>query len=172
MKNKSYRLTITALFAALTCVATMVVLPIGLQSGYINLGDCVVLLSGWILGPAYGAVAAGTGAMLADIFSGYVFYAPATFIIKALVAVTAYYLYRLIAKKSVVSSVIASIVSSVAAEAVMVLGYFIFEALFLGIGMKAALADIPGNAIQGVAAIIIASVLHERLKKIVIRKDR
>lgn len=170
--NKSYKLTITALFAALSCIATMIIIPIGLENGYINLGDCVVLSSGWVLGPVYGAVAAATGTMLADIFSGYAYYAPATFIIKAVMAVAAYYIYRLIAKKSVISSVIASIISSLISEAVMVSGYFIFESVFLDIGMKAAIADIPGNALQGAAAIIIASILHERLKNINIRKDR
>ena len=47
-------------------------------SGYVNLGDCGVLLSAWVLGPWYGGAAAGIGSMLADIFSGYAHYAPGT----------------------------------------------------------------------------------------------
>lgn len=170
-KSKSYRITLTALFAALACIATIIIqIPIS-QSGYINLGDCIVLTAAWMLGPVYGAAAAATGTMLADIISGYGFYAPATFIIKALVAVTAYFIYRLIAKKSIISSVIGSVISSLAGEAVMVLGYFIFEAVFLGIGTASAIADIPGNMIQGAFAIIAASILHEPLRKIKIGKD-
>lgn len=50
----------------------------------------MVLLCGWLLGPIYGTIAAGLGPALADIFSGYVVYAPATFVIKALMALVAY----------------------------------------------------------------------------------
>ena len=52
--------------------------------GYINLGDGIVLLAAWVLPLPYGLVAAGLGSALADLFSGYVVYAPATFAIKAL----------------------------------------------------------------------------------------
>ena len=42
------------MLAALCCVATMIIkIPSPLKS-YLNLGDCVVLLSGWFLGSAYG----------------------------------------------------------------------------------------------------------------------
>ena len=75
------------MLAALCCVATMIIKIPSPLKGYLNLGDCVVLLSGWLLGPAYGFAAAGIGSALADIFSGYVIYAPATFIIKGLMAI-------------------------------------------------------------------------------------
>ena len=51
------------------------------MQGYVNLGDCAVPLSAWILGPVYGGVAAGVGSMLADLLSGYAHYAPGTFLI-------------------------------------------------------------------------------------------
>jgi len=68
--------------------------------GYINLGDGIVLIASWILPLPYGLIAAGLGSALADLFSGYVVYAPATFIIKALMAVVAYSCYALFVKKS------------------------------------------------------------------------
>ena len=59
MKNKTLRLVMAALLAAMTCVATMVIkIPITATGGYINLGDCIVLLSGILLGPLYGGLAA------------------------------------------------------------------------------------------------------------------
>ena len=67
--------------------------PIPMQ-GYVNLGDCAVLLSAWVLGPVYGGVAAGTGSMLADLFSGYAHYAPGTFLIKLCMAVAAALIFR------------------------------------------------------------------------------
>ena len=81
MKTKTQKIVMAAMLAALVCVATMIVKIPSPLKGYLNLGDCVVLLSGWILSPVYGFLAAGIGSALADLFSGYVTYAPATFII-------------------------------------------------------------------------------------------
>ena len=78
------------MFAALICVATMIIKlpsPIG---GYINVGDGIVLLCGWTLGPMYAFFVAGIGSALADIFAGYILYAPATFVIKGLMALFAW----------------------------------------------------------------------------------
>ena len=54
--------------------------------GYIHPGDALVILSGIILGPLYGFLAAGLGSCLSDFLGGYFFYVPATFLIKGLVA--------------------------------------------------------------------------------------
>lgn len=71
MNDKKIRkLVLAALLAALVCVATMVVQIPSPMQGYVNLGDCFVLLSGWLLGPWYGFAAGGIGSMLADIFLG------------------------------------------------------------------------------------------------------
>ena len=83
-----------ALFTALTTVATMVIQVPSPTGGYLNAGDAIVLLSAFLLGPIWGAVAAGVGSALADILAGYAIYAPATLIIKALMALTAGALLR------------------------------------------------------------------------------
>ena len=59
MNTKTKKLVMTALMAALTCIATMIIVIPSPLKGYINLGDCLVLTSGWILSPAYGFFAAG-----------------------------------------------------------------------------------------------------------------
>ncbi len=48
---KIRKMVLAALMAALTYVATMVVQIPSPMQGFVNLGDCFVLLSGWILGP-------------------------------------------------------------------------------------------------------------------------
>ena len=58
-----------AIFAALCTAATLISVPIPI--GYINLGDLMVLTSGWCLGGVYGAIAAGVGSALADVLLGY-----------------------------------------------------------------------------------------------------
>lgn len=55
--KKVQKLVVSALMAALTYVATMVVQIPSPMNGYVNLGDCFVLLSGWLLGPWYGGAA-------------------------------------------------------------------------------------------------------------------
>lgn len=147
------KLVVAALLAALACAATFIQIPYGV--GYLNLGDCIVLLSGWWLGPVYGALAAGIGPMLADVFMGYYVYAPATFVIKALMAVVAFYVAKAFAKKRFAGGV----VSGILAEAVMVLGYFAFETLIYDIG--AAFPGLFGNSMQGIAGIICAVLLKE-----------
>ena len=88
--QKLYRLVLAALFAALIFVATNIIhIPTPGTNGYVNLGDCMVLLGAFLLGPVYGAAAGGIGSALADILSGYAVFAPGTFVIKALIAVIA-----------------------------------------------------------------------------------
>lgn len=56
------------MFAALSCAATMVI-QIPIATGYLNFGDGLCLLAGWILGPWYGFAAAGLGSTLADLLA-------------------------------------------------------------------------------------------------------
>ena len=56
MENQKVRkLVLSALMAALVYVATSIIQIPSPVNGYVNLGDCFVLLSGWLLGPWYGA---------------------------------------------------------------------------------------------------------------------
>ena len=163
MKTRTQKIIIAAMLAALACVATMIIKIPSPMKGYLNLGDCVVLLSGWVLSPVYGFLAAGLGSALADLFSGYVIYAPATFVIKGLMAVAAYYIFKLIQNK--LGNLPSRIVSGMVAELIMVLGYFVFEGLLYG--FVPSMVNIPANAMQGIAGLIIGILLikvFERIK--------
>ncbi|MDD7248959.1 MAG: ECF transporter S component [Clostridiales bacterium] len=61
-------MVLSAMFAALSCAATMVI-QIPIATGYLNFGDSLCLLAGWILGPWYGFAAAGLGSALADLLA-------------------------------------------------------------------------------------------------------
>lgn len=87
MNTHLKKIVIAALLAAFTCIATMSIrIPTPGTGGYIHPGDAIVLLSGIILGPGYGFLAAGIGSALADLLGGYLVYVPATFIIKGIAA--------------------------------------------------------------------------------------
>ena len=120
MKTKTQKIVIAAMLAALTCIATMIIKIPSPLKGYLNLGDCVVLLSGWLLSPLYGFLAAGLGSGLADLISGYGVYVPATFIIKGVMAIAAYFGFRFLQNK--VTNISARIVSGIVAELIMVAG--------------------------------------------------
>ena len=91
-KNDSTRkMVLAALFAALTFVATLIHIHVpGMQTGYVNLGDCLVIISSLLLGPVYGAVAGGIGSALTDLVHGYVIYVPATFVIKTVMGLVVF----------------------------------------------------------------------------------
>mgnify|MGYP000989369150 CR=1 FL=1 len=169
MDNKLHKLVLTALFIAVNCATTVIIQIPSPMNGYVNLGDCFVLLSGWLLGPFYGFLAAGIGSGLADIITGYTHYAVATFIIKGLMAVIAYLVFSKL--KSLISKheKIARILSGVVAELFMVIAYFGYAALILGNGFAAALS-IPGNLIQGGVGILVAVILVEVVVKLNLMK--
>ncbi|MGC9345801.1 MAG: ECF transporter S component [Candidatus Bathyarchaeales archaeon] len=77
--------TITAVFTALVCVATMVfTIYVPSTRGFFNIGETMVYIAALLFGPFVGAFAGGVGSMFADILLGYYYYAPATLVIKAL----------------------------------------------------------------------------------------
>ena len=172
MKNLN-KLIFAALFAALTFVATYIIKLPTPTMGYIHPGDAVVLLSGILLGPLYGGLAAGFGAMLADILGGYFSYAPATFIIKMLTAIIAAFIYKELQtfwknEKKNISVVIGGTIG----ELFMVLGYFVYEIFLLGIltggltaeaftsGIAASAAGVPFNIVQGLFGVVICALIH------------
>jgi len=144
-----------SLLAALCCVATMIIKIPSPLKGYLNLGDCVVLLSGWLLPPVYGFAAAGIGSALADIFSGYIVYAPATFVIKGSMAIIAHFCFKGMQNK--LGNTPSRLIGGALAEMEMVLGYFIFEGFIYG--FLPSMVNIPANGVQGAAGLILGILL-------------
>ena len=161
MQSKTKKIVITALMAALVCVATMIIKIPSPLKGYINLGDCIVLLSGWLLSPGYGFLAAGIGSALADLLAGYVTYAPATFLIKGAMALIAFECFKLMSQK--LGKLPSQLIGGVLAEVLMILGYFVFEGFLYGFAPS--IVNIPANAVQGVAGIIIGTALIKVFEK-------
>lgn len=143
------QLTLCGVLAALVFVLTYFPkVPVPVTGGYVHLGDGAIFLAVLLLGPL-GIPAAAIGSGLADLIGGYMLYVIPTVIIKGLVALVAWKLYR---KGSWVSAVVAFVL----AEAVMVLGYFVFECFTSG--APAAAAAILPNVMQGVAGVVLGLV--------------
>lgn len=149
------------MMAALCCVVTMILKIPSPMEGYLNLGDAIVLLSGWLLGPWYGFFSAAIGSALADVFAGYVLYAPATFVIKGLMAYAGYRIYKALIKRT--KDIPSRILSGFIAEIIMVAGYYIFEGFVYG--FVPSLINIPANALQGVCGMIAGIILVKVFEK-------
>jgi len=155
-----FKLVIIALFAALICVATLMIqIPIPATGGYVNPGDGLILLCACLLSPLHAALAAGIGSLLADVLTGYIAFAPGTLVIKAGMALIAALMYtHFIKDRPARIALPALAVSGITTELFMVLGYFFYEAVILGIG-AGAVSGIPGNLGQGAAAVMVVCVL-------------
>lgn len=158
MKPNSRSLVLASVLAALTCAATLVVTIPSPTGGFMNLGDTVVLLSAYLLGPWWGAAAAGIGSGLADLIAGYAAYVPATVVIKALMAFSAAALYRLLGRKRW-----AVLPCALLAESIMVFGYWGYDGILMG-SLTGAAAGIPSNLTQAVFGLAASSALALALK--------
>lgn len=159
---KSKKVILAAIMSALICVLTMFPkLPIPMvNGGYIHMGDALIIVAAFLLNPLYAALAAGIGSCLADLFSGYALYVPATFVIKAVIALIASALFVTLKRKQK-SLFIINLLVALLAELVMVLGYFLFETILYGAGTAA--VAIPFNLAQAafgaVAGIILIKII-------------
>lgn len=154
------RLITAALMAALTFVVTKSVqIPIPFANiGYVHPGDSFVLLSGIILGPVYGGLAAGIGSMFADLMSPYAAYAIPTLIIKLLTAAVASCAYRYFRVRSV-------LICGGLGTIIVALGYFICDTFFTGSYATAAIG-VPFNLVQSIVGTILAFLLLPLLRKV------
>ena len=157
MNSNLKKIIMTALFAALACVATMSIrIPTPGTGGYIHPGDAIVILAGIILGPVYGMLAGGIGSALSDLIGGYFVYVPITFVIKGLIALFSGLVYQKIAKDSK-SRYVAVLLGGVIDIVLVAGGYFVCEYFLYG---ASAAASIPANIIQGVGGLVISIILY------------
>ncbi|WP_273360388.1 ECF transporter S component [Anaerococcus octavius] len=176
MKNlTTKKLTYVALFAALTFVSNYLQIPMVTPFGNtrFHLGNVFCLLSGIILGPLYGGLAAGLGPALFDIFDPIYFTsAPTTFINKfAMAAVAGYFFYKKIDRENKARIVIASILGQLTYIILYLVKTFIEDYYVLNLTKVATMTEITQKAsvslVNGIISVIFASILAIPLLKAV-----
>lgn len=161
--NHTKKLVYGALFAALACVCTMSIhIPTPGTGGYIHPGDAIVVLSGIVLGPLFGGLAAGIGSAMADLIGGYYIYVPITFLVKFIIAAATAIVYRKAAGFGI-KKIPACILCGICSTILVVSGYCFFEYFLYGAG---AFASIPANFIQGISGLIFSTFLLPIVSKI------
>ena len=160
-------ISLIGIFTALNYVVTAFIqIPIPATGGYINVGDLMVMFTALLFGPIVGGISGGVGPMIADIFSPYSIYAPATLVIKGIEG----FLIGLISNPKDKSSRISyrDIIAVLIGGLLIPFGYFIFEAYILNLGVSVALAEVPGNFFQfGFAAISSILLITASRKNII-----
>jgi len=168
MKAKNYfttkRIAFLATFVALITVATMVVqIPSPGGQGYINVGDSLIFVCAVFFDPVFAFVAGGLGSALADLFAGWVSYAPFTLLTKGLEGFVACLLIRLF-KKTKFNKLAGYAVGMVAGGVVMSVGYFFADLVLFGIGMG--VANLPFNFVQAGANLVLGFALAAVLGRV------
>lgn len=157
MQQKLKKLTLAAMFCAMIFVLTRFV-QVPVAMGYVHLGDALIYICAGLLGNPWAIIAGSVGQALADISTGYIIYAPTTFISKALMAV----IFGIASKNSTKILTKKTALATIPCGAVTVIFYFITDLI---IGEGYALTNITGNLIQGVASGVMFIVLALALDK-------
>ena len=157
--GRTRMMALTAAFAALACAATMAVKVPSPTGGYMNLGDTVVLLGGYLLGPAWGALAGSIGPAMADVLLGSPVYAPATLVIKAVMAALAAGCHRALGGGRGTWGLA---LCGVIGEIPMVLGYWLYDGLLME-SLAGAAAGIPSNLVQAAFGAAASTLLAAAL---------
>ena len=154
---------IIAAFATLSFIGTLVIrIPIPATGGYFNLGDTFVMIAALLYGPFIGAAVGFIGPALADAV-GYPQFILATAIVKGLEGL----LVGWIGGRSTAATMVKPAVALAVGVAVIVIGYFVFEAaiypllgkaipFFKVTTLEAAIAELFPNFLQGLISALIA----------------
>ena len=163
--RKLVLLALTALFAALTSVATAFIkINTGINEGYIHLGDSIIYLAACILPLPYACLAAAIGGGIADLFAGAAVWAPITAVIKAMNVLPFAVMYsakitkspnKIINKATVAMPVISGIIT--------VFGYLAAESLLYN--FASALTSVPFSIVQAVGSAAVFWILGAVLDK-------
>lgn len=151
-------LCIKALLIALVAVATIVItVPVPATSGYVHLGDSVILIVSVFFGWEYGLIAASLGSAFADVFLGYSYWAPFTLIIKGLMGYAIGKIANYEGEKGNFFSA-RNIVAALSGITIMIAGYLIGGTILKG-SFAVALTSVPSNIVQGVAGFVFYLVV-------------
>lgn len=157
-KTRTIDITITAAMAALVFLGTYI-FKIPTISGYVHLGDCMILLTVGLFGIKKGAIAGAIGGGLSDLIGGFFYWVVPTLFIKCMWA----FVMGLIMHKVMKDKKGGFIVGAVVGGILHIAAYTIVRAAIYGV--STAIIEIPALAFQTVAGIVLGFVIFQLLKK-------
>ena len=157
-KIRTIDITITAAMAALVFLGTYF-FKIPTMSGYIHLGDCMILLTVGLFGIKKGALAGAIGGGLSDLVGGFFYWVVPTLFIKCMWALVMGLIMHKVMKDKKGSFIVGAAVGGV----LHIAAYTIVRAFIYGV--STAIVEIPGLAFQTCAGIVLGFVIFNLLKK-------
>ncbi|MGE5560372.1 MAG: ECF transporter S component [Chloroflexota bacterium] len=150
--NHTRAIVLGGLFSALVLGATLIrVAPT--DKAYFHLGEAVIYATAVVFGRWYGGIAGAIGSGLADLLSGYAFWAPVTVAVKFVEG----YVVGTVGYQARPAKVLLAMVGG---ALILIAGYGIAAYGFFGIaGLP---TELIGDSIQGLAGIVIG-MLASRL---------
>lgn len=151
------RMVLAALFSAAICLTTAYILhvPIPVTGGYIHIGDALIYLAACMLPLPWAMAAGAVGGALADLLTAPM-WAPATFVIKALICLPFTQTGKFLSKRNVAAMALAALISPTL--------YALVNVLFAG-SWAAFWPQFAGTLIQGVGSGAVFCVLAWGLDK-------
>lgn len=160
------------IMAAITYIATFM-FHVPSFMGVVHLGDSMILLGAVLLGRKKGAISAAIGMSLFDILSGYVYWAPFTFVIKGIMG---YIAGKIAYRKEYKGENIGNNILAFCIAGIFMIGAYYLSGIVMArfIVLKSAtlqqacilaLKDVPGNISQALAGIVIGFPLSISIKK-------
>ncbi|MDR3264319.1 MAG: ECF transporter S component [Clostridiales bacterium] len=169
-KELTLKIAYTGILTALIAGMTMLSIPVP-GGGYVHVGDSLIFLAALILPMWYAVFAAGIGSAIADlIVPGAAIYAPATFIIKALMALIVCLLLRQSGKKKLFASakpVLGQAAAFWAASLFMQAGYFVYELFLNDFHIAGGIAHILIGLLQTVFSVPLGLLLSRYLSPLI-----
>jgi uncharacterized membrane protein len=160
-KNSAVNIALLAIMTALATVATLVlIIPYPITNGYFNLGDTIVMLGGFVLGPVGGFIVGGVGSALADLIVAPI-YAPITLFAKGFEGMAVGFFSSKTLEKTGISrqDKIGVLVGSL----LMLAGYFIGEIILFGT-VAALMEFFAVNLAQVIAGSIVALTVGPKVR--------
>lgn len=170
--TKTNQITLTAMLVTMVVGATYIGIPSPFSfGGYMHIGTLVSFAIALKYGKKTGMLAGGIGATLFDLFSAYAIWWPGTLVTRLVMGYVVGWISKDVSGqgKNMTKNIIAMVVGGV----VLIIGYFFYQAVFLGfmpgadessIGFYQASLSIPGNMIQiviGLFAVLLLQYLPE-----------
>ena len=163
-KDRALFVTIAGLFATLVFIVTEFV-HIPIAGGTVHLGDAIIFIASYFLGP-YAAICGAVGGAFADLVGGHPQYMFATIIIKSLIGLAAgFVIVKLKDKpKNVSRYYFPCAIAFSLCEIFMVMGYFVYKLILYG--FAEALVAMFANILQGICGVVFALVFLPVLHRV------
>ncbi|MEK5333315.1 MULTISPECIES: ECF transporter S component [unclassified Lysinibacillus] len=163
--SRTFDLILSAMLIALVFVATLTLnikLPIKANGGLVHLGTGMLFTASILFGSKKGAIAGAIGMGLFDVVSGWMLWAPITFVARGLQG----YIVGKIAwsngRKG--NSIPFNLFAMIISVPFMIAVYYVGEAILYA-NWIAPLASIPGDLVQNILGMIVAIPVCVLLKK-------